>query len=223
MAVTKAARDRRLVSVLLATSLFLPMAFNFALVGSAQGRIGRDAARVRAHATSFMRMPLPEMNPLPWAEDLQGAKALQHDKCMKAVDKCVQLMAKFDKGLADGLTFEQMQEYDRVLAAGVLELENEIVQTQSDLLRDSMEVKSDAQLVWLEFMLQNIGDLRRQLKRLRSAEGKLKKRMAMEERGFLQKLIQAAAVAFSGHRGVLHSDYPATGVASYTGEPNVQW
>eukprot|EP00929_Paragymnodinium_shiwhaense_P004779 TRINITY_DN10596_c0_g3_i2.p2 TRINITY_DN10596_c0_g3~~TRINITY_DN10596_c0_g3_i2.p2 ORF type:complete len:111 (+),score=14.26 TRINITY_DN10596_c0_g3_i2:1276-1608(+) len=47
--------------------------------------------------------------------------------------------------------------------------------------------------------------------------------MAMEERGFLQKLIQAAAVAFSGHRGVLHSDYPATGVASYRLERRLLW
>eukprot|EP00929_Paragymnodinium_shiwhaense_P004777 TRINITY_DN10596_c0_g2_i1.p1 TRINITY_DN10596_c0_g2~~TRINITY_DN10596_c0_g2_i1.p1 ORF type:complete len:223 (+),score=48.54 TRINITY_DN10596_c0_g2_i1:78-746(+) len=221
MSTTTAARDRRSFGLLLGAALLLPMVCNFAIVGSTRKQLGRSTS-LRGRATGAMRMPLPELSPLPWTEDLQGAQALQHDRCMKAVDKCVQLISAFDKGLASGLTFEQLQEYDRVLEAGIQELENQITLTQSDLLRDSMEVKSEAQLVWLEFMLQSIGDLRRQLRRVRTAEGKLKSRMAQEDRGFLQKMIQAAATAFSGHRAVLHSDYPATGVSSYTGEANRQ-
>eukprot|EP00929_Paragymnodinium_shiwhaense_P001376 TRINITY_DN1015_c0_g1_i4.p1 TRINITY_DN1015_c0_g1~~TRINITY_DN1015_c0_g1_i4.p1 ORF type:complete len:238 (-),score=55.05 TRINITY_DN1015_c0_g1_i4:295-1008(-) len=233
MAVTKAARDRRVFGLLVAAALFLPPAMNF-VVGGARSRVARPA-NIRLRATGSLRMPLPELNPLPWAADLEGAEALQHDGNMKALEKCIELICSLDESLPDTstseslrehdsvlakrLTFEQLKEYEGTLAAGAQELEDKIAQTQGDLLRDSMEVRSEAQLAWLESMLHGIDELREQLRRVRIAEGQLRKRIATGESSFLEKVMQAAAVAFSGHRAVLHSDYPASGVSSFTGEP----
>eukprot|EP00929_Paragymnodinium_shiwhaense_P004782 TRINITY_DN10596_c0_g4_i1.p1 TRINITY_DN10596_c0_g4~~TRINITY_DN10596_c0_g4_i1.p1 ORF type:complete len:120 (+),score=14.55 TRINITY_DN10596_c0_g4_i1:86-445(+) len=104
MAVTKTARDCRLVGFLLVAALVLPMALNF-VGGSPHGRLARPA-KIRVRATSSIRMPLPEFNPLPWATDLQGAEALQHDGRMTALKKCIELHKA-------GLTSEKLREHDR--------------------------------------------------------------------------------------------------------------
>jgi len=186
----------------------------------ASTRAAPRAAKVQAQGTS-VRVSLPDLNPLPWAEDLEGADALHHAEVMKTVDKVVEHIYEFDQGLYNGMTEEQLNEYDNTLTQALHELEDALSASQRDLVRDSMEPKSESQVVWLEYMLQSIGDLRRQLRRVRDGEGKLHKRLAKTDRGFLQKLLQASAVAVGGHKAVANYDYPATGVSSYTGEPTL--
>eukprot|EP00929_Paragymnodinium_shiwhaense_P004785 TRINITY_DN10596_c0_g5_i2.p1 TRINITY_DN10596_c0_g5~~TRINITY_DN10596_c0_g5_i2.p1 ORF type:complete len:225 (+),score=51.11 TRINITY_DN10596_c0_g5_i2:92-766(+) len=224
MAMMTANRRRHTVlALLLVACITMPLVLNFMVPTATMRSKATRPEKVRLAATSFMRMPLIEMNQLPWAEDLEGAEALQHEECLQAVESCLQHMADFDKSLSEGgMSEAQLQEYDRILAAGIRELEDKISETHRIILRDSMEVKNEAQLLWLDSMLQSIGDLRRQLHRIRDVEGKLQASMAKTDRGFLQTLIQAAAVALGGHRAVLHNDYPASGVASYTGEPEMR-
>jgi len=84
-----------------------------------------------------------------------------------------------------------------------------------------MEVRSEAQLVWLENVLQTVSDMKEQLQRVRTAHGSVHARLATKERGFFEKMMHAAACAVGGNKMASNSDYPASGVSSFTGEPSV--
>merc|ERR1712150_245682 len=140
-----------------------------------------------------------------------------------AIDSIVQHIIEVDLGLHGGAepTKAQLYEYDRTLSSHIKMLEQQIETMSSDLKRDSMEVWTESELVWLESVLQTVGELKQQLSRVRSAHGSVNSHIAREERGFFEKMIHAAACAFGGHKVVSKSDYPASGVSSFTGEPSI--
>lgn len=183
------------------------------------GSQGRHVGRTAMHSYNAPRMVLPMLNELPWVEDLEGQDALNHAATMSAVDKTVNHMEEFDKKLVEGLSLDELHEYDRALVLLIADLEDKIASNENEVLRNAMEVQSESQVVWLESMMQSIGDLRRQLRRVRDREGKLQHHLANTNRGFLQNLMRAAAVALGGQKAAPRSDYPAGFVSSYTGEP----
>jgi len=187
----------------------------FAMLGSKASPPGRTAMS----AVGYPHVMLPSFSPLPWAEDLEGQEAENHADIMAAVDKTVDHMEEFDQKLVDGLSLDELHEYDRSLVDLIAQLEDKIHSSESQILRYAMEAHSESQVVWLESMLQSIGDLRRQLRRVRDREGKLQHHLANTNRGFLQSMMRAAAIALGGQKAAPRSDYPASGVSSYTGEP----
>eukprot|EP00929_Paragymnodinium_shiwhaense_P023526 TRINITY_DN14708_c0_g1_i1.p1 TRINITY_DN14708_c0_g1~~TRINITY_DN14708_c0_g1_i1.p1 ORF type:complete len:241 (+),score=49.74 TRINITY_DN14708_c0_g1_i1:71-724(+) len=195
-------------------ALLCPSALR-AFVGSTGTATLRGSVQTAMPAMPYIAPPM--MNPLPWSDDFEGKDAQMHDDCLAAVDDCVDSIQAFDKGLGEGLSEWQLHEYDCKLSAGVRQLEDIISKTQAELARDASLSHRESQRVWLDSILQSVGDLRRQLQRIRDVEGKLHSRMAKTDRGFLQSLIRAAAVAIGGHKGVIKGDYPASGVRSYSG------
>eukprot|EP00929_Paragymnodinium_shiwhaense_P057307 TRINITY_DN28685_c0_g1_i1.p1 TRINITY_DN28685_c0_g1~~TRINITY_DN28685_c0_g1_i1.p1 ORF type:complete len:267 (-),score=49.15 TRINITY_DN28685_c0_g1_i1:446-1246(-) len=208
-------RSRFGVVALGATAALLCPSALRAFVGSTGKATLRGAVQTRRTAMPYI--PPPMMNPLPWSDDLEGKDAQMHNDCLAAVDDCVDNIQAFDKGLDAGMSEQQLHEYDEKLAAGVRQLEDIISRTQAELAGGASAAQRESQRVWLDSILQSVGDLRRQLQRIRDVEGKLHSRMAKTDRGFLQSLIRAAAVAIRGHKGVLKGDYPASGVQSYSG------
>lgn len=157
--------------------------------------------------------------PMPWVEDKEGSEALQQShrkETMKVVDKLVEHISQVDQGLQDGMTAAQLYEYDQILNSGIQSLEDQIETVKADLTRDSMEVKSEAQLQWLEYMLQSVEDLQEHLQQVRDAKARVQK----ENRGFLENMVHAFAAAVGGHKAVSKGGYPAVGVSSFTGEPS---
>jgi len=175
------------------------------------------------------------MNPLPWAEDLEGSEALQDAhaaETQRKIDGIVQHIIEVDLAiekfgsLTAGLhgnaepTKQQLYKYDRTLSSNIQMLEEQVERMQSELTRDSMEVRSEAQLLWLENLLQTVGEMKLQLSRVRAARGSVHSRLAKEERGFFETIMHSAACIFGGSKvGSSSGAYPATGVSSFTGEP----
>jgi len=98
--------------------------------------------------------------------------------------KVVDTISKQISILSDGMTEAQLSEYDRTLSLAIQRLEDQIEATKADLGRDSMEVKSEAQLQWLQNMLQNIEDLQGDLQHVRDAKARVSARMGWQSRGF---------------------------------------
>lgn len=212
-------QQQKLLTVALLAALgsmvVLHSSTSFVVLGSQ----GRHVGRTAMHSYNAPRMTLPIFNQLPWADDLEGQDALHHEATMSAVDKTVNHMEEFDKKLVEGLSLDELHEYDRALVLLIADLEDKIASNENEVLRNAMEVQSENQVVWLESMMQSIGDLRRQLRRVRDREGKLQHHLANTNRGFLQNLMRAAAIALGGQKAAPRSDYPAGFVSSYTGEP----
>merc|ERR1712046_279158 len=94
----------------------------------------------------------------------------------------------------------QLYEYDRILSSNIAMLEEQIEKVQSDLTRDSMEMRSETQLLWLEGLLQRAGETKQRLQQVRAARGSIHARLATKERGFFEKIIHAAASSFGGNK-----------------------
>eukprot|EP00929_Paragymnodinium_shiwhaense_P067034 TRINITY_DN3371_c0_g1_i1.p2 TRINITY_DN3371_c0_g1~~TRINITY_DN3371_c0_g1_i1.p2 ORF type:complete len:222 (+),score=61.29 TRINITY_DN3371_c0_g1_i1:81-746(+) len=219
MARSSMRRSRVVAAVALgsAAALLAPSALR-AFVAGMPGRSAlRGSMRTATAAMPYIAPPM--MNPLPWSHDLEGKDAQMHTDCLTAVDECVDSIQAFDEGLEAGLTEGQLHEYDEKLAAGVRQLEDMIAKTQAEIAGHASQApqRRESQRIWLDSVLQSVGDLRRQLQRIRDLEGKLHVRMAQKDRGFLQNLIRACAVAIGGHKGVVKGDYPASGVQSFSG------
>lgn len=208
-------QQQKLCLVALLALLLGSQSSTFVMLGSK----ARVPGRIAMSAFSAPRVALPDFSPLPWADDLEGQDALTHAEVMAAVDKTVDHMEEFDKQLVDGLSLDELHEYDHALVQLISDLEDKIASAQSEVFRNAMHVQSESQVVWLESVLQSIGDLRRQLRRVRDREGKLQHNLANKNRGFLKNIMRAAAIALGGPKAGPRNDYPATGARSFTGEP----
>jgi len=156
---------------------------------------------------------LPQFTPLPWADDLEGKEALEH----APVDKTAKFsLEEFDMKLVEGLSVQELHEYNTALINLIAEVEGKIAEQESEVLRNAMGVQSESQVLWLESMMQTIGDLRGQLRRVRDRERKLQGSIAKRDGGFLQTLMRAVASGFGGKKALPGNYYPAIGASSYT-------
>jgi hypothetical protein len=175
------------------------------------------ASRLSARPTSMsLHVPyvsLPQFTPLPWADDLEGKEALEH----APVDKTAKFsLEEFDMELVEGLSIQELHEYNTALVDLIATGEGKIAELESEVLRNAMGVQSESQVLWLENMMQTIGDLRGQLRRVRDRERKLQGSIAKRHGGFLQTLMRAVASGFGGQKALPGNYYPAIGASSYT-------
>lgn len=174
-----------------------------------------SAARITPKSFRVPYAPLPEFTPLPWVDDLEGKEALQHASVASVLDKTAYTLEEFDKLLVEDMSIQELHRYNTALVDLIGEMKDKISERESAVLRNAMEVESETQVLWLESMMQTIGDLRGQLRRVRDRERKLQGSLAKKNGDFLQTLIRAAAAGFGGQKAAPKSDYPASGVASY--------
>jgi hypothetical protein len=185
------------------------------LLGSARLSVRPTTSRATAGLDSLQvpYVALPGFTSLPWADDLEGKDALAHAPRDKAAAFSLE---DFDMKLVEGLSIQELHEYNRALIDLIAEVKGKIAEQESVVLRNAMGVQSESQVLWLESMMQTIGDLRGQLRRVRDRERQLEGSIAKREGGFLQTLMRAVALGFGGQKAVPGNVYPASGVSSYT-------
>lgn len=184
------------------------------LLGSAR-LSGPTTSRATAGLDSLQvpYVALPGFTPLPWADDLEGKEALEHAPRDKAAAFSLE---DFDMKLVEGLSIQELHEYNRALIDLIAEVKGKIAEQESVVLQNAMGVQSESQVLWLESMMQTIGDLRGQLRRVRDRERKLQGSIAKRDGGFLQTLMRAVASGFGGQKALPGNYYPAIGASSYT-------
>jgi len=116
----------------------------------------------------------------------------------------------------DGLSIQELHEYNTALINLIAEVEGKIAEQESEVLRNAMGVQSESQVLWLESMIQTMGDLRGQLRRVRDRERKLQGSIDKRDGGFLQTLMRAVASGFGVQKALPGNYYPAIGASSYT-------